>query len=67
MEEFDEVQKAIRLRRRMGEIAEAAGVSKSFVSAVYRGRKTASPKLLDVLGLERVVSYRPKPKERDNG
>ena len=45
------------------DIAQAAGVSPGFVSAVLNGRKRPGPKLLAYLGLEAYEAYR-RPKNR---
>ena len=40
--------------------AERNGLSKAYVNDVLRGRRDPGQKILDVFGLERVVSYRVK-------
>lgn len=40
--------------------AEALGVSQTIICHTLQGRSEIQPKLLDALGLERVVTYRPK-------
>jgi transcriptional regulator with XRE-family HTH domain len=40
------------------QVAEAIGVSPPFLSAVMRGKKPATPKILEYLKLERYVGYR---------
>jgi DNA-binding transcriptional regulator YdaS (Cro superfamily) len=37
------------------------GVSPAYVSDVINGRREPGPAILDALGIERVVTYRPKP------
>lgn len=43
--------------------AKAIGVSPAYISDVWLGRRDPGAKLLDAMGLERVVEYRPKKKE----
>jgi hypothetical protein len=40
--------------------AEALGVSTSFLSSVLHEHRPMTPRLLDLIGWERVVVYRPK-------
>lgn len=42
--------------------ADAFKMSRPYVSDMVSGRKDLSKKILDALGLERVVTYRRKPK-----
>lgn len=42
--------------------SEANGVSRQYVSLVLNGRVEAGPLILNALGLEKVVIYRPKRK-----
>lgn len=50
----------LRLFKTQGAWAEHLNVSQAHVSAVLNGVKRPSPKMLDDLGLERVVIYRRK-------
>jgi transcriptional regulator with XRE-family HTH domain len=42
------------------EFAKACGVSDGFLSDILRGRRDVSVKILDHIGIKRVVVYRPK-------
>lgn len=42
------------------QVAEDIGVSASYLSEVIRGSRDPGPKILDALGLEKVVTYRRK-------
>lgn len=42
--------------------ADALGVSEAYLSDIVRGHKAPGPKILNALGLERVVTYREKGK-----
>jgi DNA-binding transcriptional regulator YdaS (Cro superfamily) len=41
--------------------ARSHGISPAYVSDVINGRREPGPAILDALGIERVVTYRPKP------
>ena len=62
MPDMTETQVIAKLRSRItGSQADAArefGVSNSFLSEVLRGKRPPTGKLLDLLGLVRVVSYK---------
>lgn len=44
--------------------ARSKGVSAAYVNDVLKGRRDPGPKILDALGFERVVTYRPKQVEK---
>lgn len=41
--------------------AKQHSINEAFLSQVLRGEREPSPSILDVFGLERIVSYRKKP------
>lgn len=59
---------AEELRRRVAEVgtqkilADQLGVSQPFLCQVINGQREPGPVLLDALGIEKVVTYRPKAK-----
>jgi len=46
-------------------LAMMIGVTPQFITSVLRGRRPPSQKVLNLLGLERVVLYREKPNDQD--
>ena len=64
---FD-LQREMRTYGRQTDIANALGVSRSYVSAVYTGLKPPSDDLLSLLGWEKVTTtkYRRKRQEATN-
>lgn len=61
--DFNEIL-AVHVRRAGGcvKFAHQVGLSPAMVSAVTRGHKPPSKPILDAIGYERVVEYRPKQK-----
>lgn len=60
---MNEAQVIARLRakigtKRQGKFAEEIGVSQSFLSEVLKGSRSPTGKILDALGLDRVVTYK---------
>jgi transcriptional regulator with XRE-family HTH domain len=49
----------VRYDQTQTDIAKKARVSPAFVCAVLKGTKEPSPKLLRLIGVERIVTYRP--------
>jgi DNA-binding transcriptional regulator YdaS (Cro superfamily) len=60
-EMMERLRAAIQVAGSQKAFAKAHGVSQQYISDVLMGRRGAGEKLLDALGLERVVSYREKP------
>lgn len=58
---LEELQRAIRVYGKQISLAHDTGLSVSYVSAVYTGKKPPSKRLLDAIGWEKQVTYRPKP------
>jgi DNA-binding transcriptional regulator YdaS (Cro superfamily) len=52
------LQSAVQAAGSQRAFAAAHGVSEQYLSDVLRGRREIGQKILDTLGLERVVSYR---------
>ena len=57
---IERLQAAVQAVGSQKAFAVAHGISEQYVSDLLRGRRELSPKILDILGLERVVSYREK-------
>ncbi len=55
------------LRRKVDEAGGAASfarthqINRPYITNILAGRATPGPKVLDAIGFERVVTYRPKP------
>lgn len=63
-----DLQREMRAYGRHTEIAKKLGVSVSYVSMMYLGKKPPSTALLDLIGLERITTtkYRRKRQETTN-
>lgn len=57
--DFD-LQREIRIYGRQVDLAKALGVSRSYVSSVYKGHRPPSEELLSEMGWERVTEIRRK-------
>lgn len=57
---LEQLRTAVRAAGNQQAYAAQIGISGQYLSDVLRGRREIGSKILDVLGLEKVVSYRPK-------